>query len=79
MDAGQPHIQPSPPPSPPHERSHTLNAITEALTICTYLNWPSQQKRDALWDEKLPEEYRIAIAKSLQNDIFAKVSAKRVG
>ena len=35
-----------------------------------------QQKRDALWDEKLPEEYRIAIAKSLQDDLFAKVSVE---
>ena len=31
------------------------------------------QKKEALMDENLPEEYRIELAKAFVNDLFAKV------
>ena len=31
------------------------------------------QKKEALSDTKLPEEFRVAIAKSLVDDLFSKV------
>jgi hypothetical protein len=35
----------------------------------------SQQKKEALTNENLPEEYRMALAKALQDDLFFKVYA----
>ncbi len=31
------------------------------------------QRKEALMDENLPEEYRIELAKAFVNDLFAKV------
>lgn len=36
------------------------------------LSTPVTQKKEALSDSKLPEEFRVAIAKSLVDDLFAK-------
>jgi hypothetical protein len=34
-----------------------------------------KQKRDILSDPKLPAEFRLALARSLQNDLFCQVRA----
>jgi hypothetical protein len=31
------------------------------------------QKREAMSDQKLPEEFRVALAKAFQDDLFSKV------
>jgi hypothetical protein len=36
------------------------------------------QKKEALSDTKLPEEFRVAIAKSLVDDLFSKVPVRLV-
>ncbi len=40
---------------------------------CVRLSVSAIQKKEALSDSKLPEEFRVAIAKSLVDDLFSKV------
>jgi hypothetical protein len=51
-----------------------LKPICQLKTQSCHIGWRAPlQKRDILSDTKLPDVFRVALAKSLQDDLFAQV------
>jgi hypothetical protein len=62
------------------EKDSSSKSQRSSVTVCVAATNPEKesgsqrvQRKEALMDENLPEEYRIELAKAFVNDLFAKV------